>query len=369
MRIAAGVIALVLIVGAVVLLFGGGDTKKLSADFQRTVGVYEKSDVRMLGVKIGTITKIEPQGDKVRVEMEYDEKFKVPADAKAVVIPPSVVSDRYVQLTPVYEGGPELKDGAHLSLKRTAVPIEFDQIFGELNELNLALGPEGANKDGALTRLLEVSAANLDGNGQKLNDTLRGFSQMIRTLSENRESLFDVVSNLQVFTTALAQNDQQVRSFNLQLAGVAEQLDGEKEELGAALRNLSIALGEVARFVRTNKEALRTNISGLADVTQVLVRQQQALKEIVDNAPAALDNLNNAYNGASNTLDTRDNGPGQAEQDPLSFICGLLENAGETDICGELRELVPLPGAADVGARGAGGVGDPTLGGILRNER
>ena len=64
-------------------LVGGDDTKRLTASFDRTVGLYEESDVRILGVAIGKVTKIEPQGQTVRVEMEYDGKYKIPAEDAA----------------------------------------------------------------------------------------------------------------------------------------------------------------------------------------------------------------------------------------------------------------------------------------------
>ena len=75
------------IAAAVLLLvFPGGDSKRLTADFPRTVSLYEGSDVKILGVPVGEIETVTPVGSKVRVEMVYDAKFKVPADAKSTAI-------------------------------------------------------------------------------------------------------------------------------------------------------------------------------------------------------------------------------------------------------------------------------------------
>ena len=59
----------------------------------------------MLGVSVGTVDKITPSGTDVVVEMVYDEDVNLPEDAEAVIITPSIVGDRYVQITPVYTGG------------------------------------------------------------------------------------------------------------------------------------------------------------------------------------------------------------------------------------------------------------------------
>lgn len=341
--------------------FGGSGQKTLVAEFDRAVGLYVASDVRVLGVRIGEVTSIEPRGDKVRVKLTYDEKYKVPADAKAVVIAPSIVSDRYVQLTPVFQGGPVLADGAQLRRDRTAVPVELDQIYESLNELNLALGPNGANKDGALSDLLDVGAKNLDGNGELINSTLRDFSQLVGTLNNSREDLFGTVTNLQDFTTTIANADGTVRAFNEDLAVVADQLEGERADLATAVQQLSIALGEVAAFVRENKDDLTANISDLASVTGVLVKQRAALEEFLDVSPTALSNLQLAYNAQTGTLDTRDNNVQGAEVDPLGAVCNVLLSAGDApgakrcqDAAAALK-LSPLPS----GPPGGGGGGLP----------
>jgi len=297
----------------------------LVAHFTRVVGVHEGSDVRVLGVKVGRVTKVRPQGRTVRVELRYDRDLRVPAGAMAIVVPPSVVSDRYVQLTPAYSGGAALADGADLPVERTSVPLEIDDIYRALDEFNKALGPNGANADGALNALLATGRANLEGNGDNLNATLDGVSKALSTVADGRQDLFGTVANLQQFTTALAASDQQVRAFNKQLADVATQLSGERDELAKALRSLAIALADVTTFVRDNRAALQSNVEALADITTVLVRQQKAIAEILDVAPLALNNLNLSYNAGSGTLDTRDDALGP--YDPASFVCSLLVDA------------------------------------------
>ena len=302
---------------------GSGGTHHLSAIFSRTIGLYKGNDIRILGVKVGTIDKITVEGTDVKVDMSVDGKYPLPEDVKAVIIPPSVVSDRYIQLTPAYTGGPQLQQNAQLGIDRTQVPLEFDEIFRNLDTLNNALGPNGANKNGALSRLIDVSAANLKGNGAELNGALKEFSAAISTLSGSRTDLFATVRQLQQFTTMLAQNDGGIRAVNGNLAKVGGQLAAERHDLGAALANLSTALQLVNSFVGDNRSALTGDIHQLTKVSGVLSKEKDALTEIVDMAPIALSNLALAYDPRAKTLDTKDD-PSEPFSNPTApngFLC------------------------------------------------
>ncbi|WP_217240675.1 MCE family protein [Streptomyces sp. AC555_RSS877] len=358
--------ALALVAALAYVLWPRLEPVRVTAYFPRTVGIYPGSDVRVLGVRIGEVRKITPEGDRVRVALEYDAGRKVPADAQAAIINSSVVSDRYVQLLPVYRGGPVLRTGDEIPESRTAAPVELDRVFDSLHTTAEALGPEGANKDGSLSRLLGVSADNLDGQGENLHRTVEDLSEAVTTLSDGRTDLFGTIRNLQVFTAALAADDKSVRSFNSSLAKVAEQLAGEREDLAAALKNLGTALGDVSDFVKKNKKSLTSNVEGLSKVTKVLVTQRAALEELLEVAPTGLSNLNNAYNPSAGTLDTRNNA--DQPQDPASLLCSVLsttgDEGGENPDCEELRELFDSLPEVPQGTAVTGTV-DRTLGGIL----
>lgn len=319
--IAAGVV-LVLAMAAAIVFWPGSSTVRVTAHLSSAVGLYPGSDVRILGVPVGHVVSVKPAGDSVTVVMEYDGKYRVPADAKAAVVAPSLVSDRYVQLLPAYSGGPALHTGADIPLARTAVPVELDQITGNLDRLSTALGPNGANNNGALSDLLDTASKNLDGNGQRIHDTVGDLSQATATLAGGREDLFSTVKNLQAFTSTLAANDPQVRQLNTDLASVSDQLAGERDDLGAALQNLAVALGAVSSFVHDNRSALTTDVTQLADVTTAVAKQKDAIAETLRNAPVALSNLSHAYDAASGTLDNRIDLPGAEGVSQL--LCGLV---------------------------------------------
>jgi phospholipid/cholesterol/gamma-HCH transport system substrate-binding protein len=308
--------------------FGGPGGTHITAYFDRTVGVYKGSDLRILGVKVGRVEAVRPQGKQVEVSLRLDRGVKVPADAGAVIVAPSVVADRYVQLTPAYTGGPQIRDHAVITAAHTATPVEVDQLYDSITQLSDALGPNGANTTGALSELLDVGAANLDGNGKAIGDSITQLGQASKTLDSHSDDLFTTLAYLQSFTTMLKNNDGTVKAAADQLATVTGFLAADKEDLGGALQQLSTALGQVKTFIDTNRGRLKTSIDKLQPITRTLVDQRASLAELLDTAPLAADNLLAAYDPEHRVID------------------------GRTDI-NELSMPLPFPAVGDSTAQGA----------------
>ncbi|CAM2869656.1 MCE family protein [Saccharomonospora xinjiangensis] len=343
------------VAGALWWTLRDANSKHVTAYFTEAIGLYEGNSVRILGVEVGEVTSIQPEGDRVRVEMTYDRRFAVPADAGAVLVAPSLVSDRYVQLAPAYTGGEELADGAVVPLSRTAVPLEIDELGESLSRVSEALGPNGANADGSLSDLLDTAAANLDGNGKALHDSITKLGKAAGTLSGNSEDLFVTVENLATLSGTLAASDDEVRRFERQLADVSDFLAAERDNLAATVSELGTTLATVDEFINANRERVKSNVGKLADITAVLVEQRAALAETLDIAPLALGNLANTYNGASGTLDARPN-MNELTEPPILMVCNLLRQTPEAldalgnlcaDVAGVLEGAVELPSLAE----------------------
>ncbi|WP_433659705.1 MCE family protein [Nocardia sp. CA-128927] len=339
-------------------------TTKITAYFDRSVGIYEGSDVRVLGVPVGRVESVEPQGDQVKIVMSVDRSYDVPEAARAAQITPSIVSDRYIQLTPVYTGGPKMPRTATIPRDRTVTPVEVDQLYKSITELSDALGPNGANKEGAVNDLVRTGAANLDGNGEALGNSLTQLSKAAKYLSDARGDIFDTVKNLQSFVAMLAKNDAQVRQFNTQLADLSSFLASERSDLGAALNLLSVALGDVARFIDNNRDLIASNAEGLVTLTKTLADQRDDLAAALPVLPLALSNLINVHNAESGTLDMRANFTDL--QDPFGVMCRLIDvsklRPGDPQFDAIGRQMRPiLDHCKEISDQITAGVKTPTL--------
>lgn len=335
------------------------DAKTVSAHFDRAVSLYVGNEVRVLGVPVGEVTAVVPEGNSVRVDMQYDAEYDVPSDAEAVIVNPTLVADRFVQLTPAFGDGDEpMPDGGEIPLERTAVPVELDRVYGSLDDLSHALGPNGVNADGSLDTLLAAGTKTLKGKGSQGNAMIRDLSAAVGTVGEGSGELFGTVRELQLFVEALASNDEFVRAFIEDMAAVSGELSGEREELELALTNLADAVGKVDRFVRTNKRLVREDVAALTDVTGSIVKEKDSLATALEKGPVGAGNLAIAFDSSTHAIGARvQTGPNI--DDISGFLCAIVQNSDipSKDQACELFDAIfdPLP-SSDPELNGGGDV-------------
>src|SRR5690606_25204233 len=224
LRYLAVAILAIALTGGALQVWPKATSRTLVAYFSSAVGIYPGDDVRVVGVPVGRIEAIEPQPDSVKITMRVNNDVQVPADVRAVIMAPNLVSARFVQLTPAYTEGPTLEDGAVLDTDRTAVPVEWDQVKEELTKLSTQLGPGGQDVQGPLSAFVNQAADTFDGNGDSFRSALRELAQTAGRLGDSRTDLFGTVKNLQILIDALSNSKEQIVQFSGHLASVSQVL-------------------------------------------------------------------------------------------------------------------------------------------------
>jgi len=132
--------SLVVVLGIMVGAVGWRLYEKLTnttviAYFSDALAVYPGDKVQIMGVQVGSIDKVEPTDDKTKITFHYASKYKVPADATASILNPSLVASRTIQLSPPYTEGPVIKNGAVIPIERTQVPVEWDELRNSVSRI------------------------------------------------------------------------------------------------------------------------------------------------------------------------------------------------------------------------------------------
>jgi phospholipid/cholesterol/gamma-HCH transport system substrate-binding protein len=294
LRIAAAVALVVALVGGVgVLVWSPGSRTNVVGYFDNANGIFVGDDVVILGVSVGKIEKIEPQPDRVKISFWYGSQYKVPADAKAVVLSPSLVTVRALQLTPAYTGGPVLTNGAVLPLARTAVPVEWDDLRAQLEKLTDVLQPTQPGGISTLGAFINTAAGNLRGQGADIRQAIVELSQAVSALADHSGDLFGSFKSLAALVRALHDSGGLLRQLNENLASVSSALADNR--VGAYLKELNDSLDPIVEFLDAHRETLGVTSDKAAELTDALVQSIDDVKQALHVGPNVFQNVLNIY--------------------------------------------------------------------------
>ena len=226
-----------------------------------------------------------------------------------------------------------------MPLERTATPVELDPVYGALDELSAALGPNGANKDGALSDLRRRRR------GQPRRQRRGAQPDADRLLPGGARRWPRTATTCSArWTTCRRSPPRWPPSTPRSASSTTTWPRSPTCWPGSGRTSPRRSPCCPRRWAtspascRTTPTLLTTNVDRLADVTLALVQQRSALAEVLDVAPAALGNLAHAYNPDYGTLDTRDNSA-RARRTPRSSSASCWPPAGRR----EARHDLPVP--------------------------
>lgn len=272
------------------------------AYFANTNGLYTGDEVRILGVAVGTVAKIEPHPDRAEVTFTVDTKYPVPADVKAAILSPSLVSARAIQLVPAYSDGPKLTPGAVIPLERTAVPVEWDDFRAQLEKLTDSLQPTVPGGPSPLGALVNTAADNLRGQGDTARETVIKLSQAVSALGDHSTDIFSTVRNLQLLVSALSSSSDLLADFNTNLADVTALLSNTPDEIANATQGLEAAVADLRSFVAENRDGLGQTVDHLNAITGALNDSSGDLKQVLHITPTVFQNFTNIYQPAQSAI-------------------------------------------------------------------
>ncbi|MFF0815675.1 MCE family protein [Rhodococcus sp. NPDC003318] len=294
----------------------------VTANFAYVNGIYVGSEVTVLGVPVGSVTEVEPQGTTVRVTMTMPEDVPLPADASAFVLSPSVISDRHVELGPTYSGGPVLEDGADIPPERSHAPIDFDSLMNSISTLTEAVGGES----GSTADLLTKAADGWRGRGEEFNEAMRNLSSATGVVGARSEDVGALVSNLTGLMAALDARQVSLDELVRDLGAVGDEWAAADVDLAGPLQDLQVVLDQVRTFMGEHGDDVGVAAENMTALTDVLAENQVGLAEFMDLVPLLMQNLSNSI----------DDGRGRIR---LNISTALTQFAVAQPLCAEH----PLP--------------------------
>lgn len=295
------------------------------AYFPETDALYPGDAVQIMGIRVGSIDKIEPAGDKMKVTLHYDKKYKVPADATAIILNPTLVASRNIQLEPPYRGGPVLANNAVIPEERTQVPVEWDTLRNDVTNIISKMGPQPGQPKGPIGDTIEAFADGLAGKGKQVNAAFSNLSEALTALNKGRGDFFAVARNLALFVNALHANDQQFVALNSDLARFTTNLTGTDQDLAKAADQFYATMTILKAFLDKHGDLLVHDIDNMSQVTTTMVQPdaRDGFETALHVLPVTLSNVGEIYHPAQGAI----TGFTVFNQfsNPMQFICSAIQ--------------------------------------------
>ena len=315
-KVGAKMLAVVAAVAVIAAAIGIGwwylsadeDTITVTAQFDSASGLYEGNEVAVLGMPVGKITKITAKGGYVEVEFTVDRHVKVPATAQAVTVSTSILTDRQIELTPPYHGGPILENHDTIGLPRTKTPVEFSSVLNVLDKVTKSLEGDG-HGGGPIADVLNGGTEVVNGNGEKIKAALGELSKALRLSSDGgaatREQITTIVRNISTLFDAVAANDTKLREFASTIHQVSQIMADEDIGSGSTGRKLDQLIQRAGDLLDANRDNIKQAVRGGNATLKTVTDQRRDLAELLDLAPLVADNAYNMIDRANGSVRAR----------------------------------------------------------------
>ena len=327
-RTALGTVLVMVLLGGIVVAYRGIDQVAktwIIAYFDNTNGLFAGDDVRILGVPVGAVASIEPQPQRAKVTFWVDSAYQIPAEAKAVILSPQLVTGRAIQLTPAYSSGPTMPTGSTIDQSRTAVPVEWDDFRVQLERLTSLLAPSEPGGVSTLGAAVNTAADNLRGQGGSVRDAIVKLSQTISILGDHSDDIFSTFTNLSTLVSALHDSADVLEQLNGNLASVTGLVADDPKKVGQAVADLNGVVTDVQNFATENTEAIGATTEKLSSISTALVASLDDIKQTLHIAPGTVQNFYNIFEPANGAL----TGALAVNNfaNPITLICGAIQAA------------------------------------------
>lgn len=268
-----------------------GQAIELTAYFQSVSGLYESNDVAVLGMPVGQVTSVEPQGNRVKVTFTVSKDVKIPADATAAIVNTSIVTTRHIELSPTYTTGPTLNDGD--VVKNAKNPVEIGQLLDSINKLTVSLGGDKPG-EGPVADMLDIQYGVTKDNGVRLRKAINQLAKTGQIGADNGDALVDVLKSVDDLTTKLVAGYPKMKAFSTTITEVAAMLQEQSPGLLATMANLNQTLTNTTAFLSSNVGTISAESSRLAALAANLSDYSRQVVETIDLGPLLFQNLSNS---------------------------------------------------------------------------
>lgn len=332
--------------GATAFAVTSDDDSSVCAYFEDSYGVYPGSPVTIRGISVGTVLGVEPDGARVRVDMQIDGR-DLPAETGAVITNASILTDRRVELVDTDpRPGPHLSPEVCIDTARTRTPVSVSDALGSFSDLVRQMTERGPDGTAPLETALRDAGREFEGLGPTLNRELRDLADLLSSPDNFMDQLGRILDNSAEMSTFLTDEWDDVK---VSLQTFAPGLSGIQQMLVVAkilVEKLSLAVGPLDRLFNEHFPYLMNALNSTLPTLTMMRTGAENSSELLATIPGTVTMLETMVQAQPGSIAVElDPARTEVPVPDAELACGALEQAypGSCTIVSARSVSVPLP--------------------------
>jgi phospholipid/cholesterol/gamma-HCH transport system substrate-binding protein len=262
------------------------DSKEYKAVFSDATGVVKGDDVRIAGVKVGTVKDVDIHDQtKALVTFTVQSGSQVTAATNAAIRYRNLVGQRYIALTQGVGSPSILREGSTIPLARTQAALDLTVLFNGFKPLFEALSPEDINK--LSYEIITV----FQGEGGTLESLLAHTASVTSTLASRDQVIGELIENLNEVMVTVGDRDQELSELLITLRKFISGLSQDREAILGSLESISDLAVETSDLVTGVRKPLAKDITELRKLAGTLDRNKGELDRAIQVLPIKLNKV------------------------------------------------------------------------------
>jgi phospholipid/cholesterol/gamma-HCH transport system substrate-binding protein len=270
-----GAISLAVVAGLILAAFnaqhlpiiGGGDV--YSAAFAEAGGLKANDEVRIAGVRVGKVEKVELEGDHVKVTFRIEDAADFGPDTRANIKVKTLLGAMYLSLDPAGSG--QLKAGSEIPVEHTSSPYDVVKAFSGLAETSEQIDTDQLAQ--SLTTLADLTR----NTPEEFRSALDGVSRLSTNISAKNSQINELLGNLQNVAEVLDARDQDIVGLMRDSDVLFRALVKRRQAVHRLLVSTSTLSTELTHLVKQSREDLKPALTHLDSVVDVLNKNEDNL--------------------------------------------------------------------------------------------
>ena len=263
----------------------GGSYTTYHARFSDVTGLLPGNEVRIAGVKVGTVKGISLKEDEADVVLKLDDKRTLSKSNSLEIRYRNLVGERYVAIVEGAGSGDALKPGSTVPLDKTKPALDLTVLFNGFRPLFQALDPKTVND--VSFEIIQT----LQGEGGTVDTLLARTASLTKTLADKDAVIGRVVDNLTTVLATVDQRDAELSNLIVQLKRLSQGFAQDRKEIGASLEGIGDLTDATAGLLEGIRPSLRNDIKNLGSLAANLDAGKGTIDGVLQRLPEKLNRI------------------------------------------------------------------------------